>query len=380
MALGVTVSVTLFAASVAVVVVWIQFNHRKTFSIASLTQVRGSLTPLPSTNRQAPVPKATAALGPPVNILIVGVDSSGSLSASDPINAGRSASANTDTMIVARLDPATGTGALLSIPRDLYVPIAGTNTTDRINSARSFDDGRDRLVRTIQTDLGIPINHYIEVDFKGFQDVVDALGGVSVNFPVAVRDLHSGLTENAGCQALDGKAALDLVRSRYLQQLGVDGRWHYDVSSDWGRVRRQQAFLQTLATKAIAHGASNPITALRLFSAATSNVGTSTTLTTDVLTSLLGQFKSISAASMANYTLPTDAIVTDSGQDVLKLRDGEATPTLNIFRGIVAPKSTSNATPAVFMPATPTTDPQQQTAQSPASSTVADQAVLISAC
>lgn len=387
LALGVTISITLLAASVAVAAVWIQLGNRKTFSIASLTPVGESLTTLPASipNLMPTVTAPPAPLGPAVNILIVGIDSGTGLLSTDPVNSGRSASANTDTMIVARLDPATRTGSLLSIPRDLYVPIAGTNTTDRINSARSHDDGRDRLVRTIQTDLGIPINHYIEVDFKGFQVVVDALGGVSVNFPVAVRDLHTGLAANAGCQTLDGKTALDLVRSRYLQQMGLDGRWHYDVSSDWGRLRRQQAFLQTLASKAIAHGATNPITALNLLTAATNNVGTSTTLSIDALTSLLSEFKSLTAATFTDYTLPTDSIVTNSGQDVLQLRTIQATPTLDIFRGYTAQPAASTAHPASYNPSS--IDPATKAAAAPtrpatpqASSNVADQAVLISAC
>ena len=70
---------------------------------------------------------------------------------------------------------------MLSIPRDLYVPVAGTGGSAKINSA--FNHGPGQLVQTIQQSFGIPIHHYLLVNFDGFREAVDALGGVSMYFP-----------------------------------------------------------------------------------------------------------------------------------------------------------------------------------------------------
>ena len=100
--------------------------------------------------------------------------------------------------MIMRVDPTTDTVDMVSLPRDLWVPIAGTGESQRINTAYSSDDGRQRLIDTIQQDFGIPINHYIEVDFKGFQGVVDAIGGVPMYFDEPMRDDNSGLEHHRG--------------------------------------------------------------------------------------------------------------------------------------------------------------------------------------
>ena len=87
------------------------------------------------------------------------------------------------------------------------MPIADTGESQRINTAYSADDGPQRLIDTIQQDFGIPINHYIEVDFAGFKGVVDAIGGVPMYFDTPMRDDNSGLNvTEAGCTTLDGDA------------------------------------------------------------------------------------------------------------------------------------------------------------------------------
>ena len=75
---------------------------------------------------------------------------------------------------------------MLSIPRDMFVPIAGTSSSNRINVA--FANGPSQLVKTIQQDFGITINHYAQEDFCGLQGITDAVGGVCMNFPYPVRD------------------------------------------------------------------------------------------------------------------------------------------------------------------------------------------------
>ena len=131
---------------------------------------------------------------------------------------------------MARVEPDAERVKLLSIPRDLWLPIAGTGSEDRINTA--YSNGRQTLIDTIQESLGIPINHYIEVDFSGFQRLVEAIGGVPMWFDTAMRDQHTGLVINGeGCVNLDGEQALALARSRSLEYV-EDGGWHTDPTGD----------------------------------------------------------------------------------------------------------------------------------------------------
>ena len=101
------------------------------------------------------------------NILIVGTDSGEGLDPKDPVLIGRPGGLRSDTIMVLRLDPASDRAQLLSLPRDLYVPIAGLRGSDRINSA--IQGGPKRLIDTIKNDFGIPINHYIEMNFFAFR-------------------------------------------------------------------------------------------------------------------------------------------------------------------------------------------------------------------
>ena len=110
-------------------------------------------------------------------------------------------------------DPAAKTVTVLSIPRDLWVDIPGNSAVsgmNRINAA--FDSGPDLLVQTIEQDLGIPINHYMSVNFPGFSGMVNALGGVTMDFPTPVKDQYTGLNvSTVGCQVVNGTTALELV-------------------------------------------------------------------------------------------------------------------------------------------------------------------------
>src|SRR4029453_14797333 len=94
----------------------------------------------------------------------------------------------------ARLPAPPRHAAVLSIPRDLYVPVAGTGGAAKINSA--FNRGPGQLVQTIQQGFGISIHHYLLVNFDGFREVVDALGGVVMHFPRPGRDSTNGRNES----------------------------------------------------------------------------------------------------------------------------------------------------------------------------------------
>lgn len=148
----------------------------------------------------------------------------------------------TDTIQILRLN-ADGTQHMLALPRDLYVAIPGRGQ-ERINAAFAFG-GPELLLQTIEGSLGIPIHHYAEVDFAGFIDLVDAVGGVTIDFPNPAYDLKTGLNVPAGPVELDSAGALAYVRSRTYTEV-IDGQNVVSPGGDLGRVKRQQAFLQSL--------------------------------------------------------------------------------------------------------------------------------------
>lgn len=171
------------------------------------------------------------ALSAPINVLVVGVDARAN---------GEVSGSRTDTIAVVRLDPNGPRLTVLSIPRDLYVPIDGGGE-NRINSALA--KGRDALVNTVSETLGVDINHYMEIDFSGFSRLVDLAGGVDVSFDAPVRDRNTGFMADAGCVHLNGDQALAYVRSRHFQTYDAEtDTWVTDRTSDLGRISRQQDF------------------------------------------------------------------------------------------------------------------------------------------
>lgn len=280
-----------------------------------------------------------AAAGQPQNYLLVGSDSRAGISKSDP-NAGAflgagapdANSARSDTIMILRIDPKQTKAQLLSLPRDLYVPIAGTNKTDRINSA--FGDGRAVLAATIQQNFGITVNHYVEVDFVGFQKIIDAIGGVDMYFQVPVKDANTGLNvESAGCKSLDGVQALNLARSRHLYYF-QHGQWNYDGASDLSRISRQQTLIRRAIPKAMSAGFRNPVTLNDLADTVVHNVTVDKDLGVGSLVDLADRFRHFDAEHLITYSLPTERFFTPAGEDVLKLQTEQAQPVLDVFRGV----------------------------------------------
>lgn len=152
-----------------------------------------------------------------------------------------------DSILVLRTGD--GPARLLSIPRDLLVarPDLGGDTA-RINAA--YNQGAVNLIRTVQEGVGIPIDRYIEINFTAFADLVDALGGVTINFPTPAIDEGSGLNiPEAGDVELDGEQALAFVRSRKYQEV-IDGVPQGTSGSDLERIVRQQQFLSEVLKEA----------------------------------------------------------------------------------------------------------------------------------
>jgi len=276
-----------------------------------------------------------------MNVLLVGSDSRenvvGDLAEATGKGEEGTSGQRSDTMMVLHIDPNQQKAAILSIPRDLYVPIAGTSGKDKINSAFSLG-GPQRLIQTIQQSLGIQINHYAEVDFSGFKRIVDTIGNVKVYADSPARDSFTGLDiPVAGCSELDGFQSLAYVRSRHYQTL-VRGRWVEASGSDLDRITRQQDFIRRVMRKAVSSGLSNPLTLNRLVSIGVGNIHVDEAMSTKDITTLARKFRSLDADSVEMLTLPaTPAFV--GGADVLMLDKEQAYGYIDRLNGKVAPQA-----------------------------------------
>jgi len=196
---------------------------------------------------------------PAENYLLVGSDSREGVSG-DSADAGvigdtgSVSGRRSDTIMILRQEH-NGGAALISIPRDLWVPISGTGRSNRINSA--YNEGPERLAATVTEALGIPVHHYVEVDFVGFKQIIDELGGIELCVGYPARDSRSGLSIDAGCQRLDGVQALAFARSRYFEEWNGQ-EWVRDGRADLGRIERQQFFIRSAVNGALAKIQASP--------------------------------------------------------------------------------------------------------------------------
>jgi len=276
-----------------------------------------------------------AAAGEPRNYLIVGTDSRAGL---PPENKGfrddgETGCDCTDTIMVVRVDPKKTNAQILSFPRDLWIPIAGTRSKSRINTAHA--KGEQVLIDTIEQNFGVPINHYVEVDFVGFEKLVDAVGGIPMWFDNPVRDKRTGLSiSNTKCQVLDGDQARKFVRSRYLEYQTADGTWHSDGTADLGRITRQQVFIRRAVSKAVSKGLTNPATLNDLVSAGVDNLRIDHALSVGDLLALGRKFASFDSRDLVGYSVPSTSYRTSGGAAVQVPAMRAAEGMLNIFRGL----------------------------------------------
>ncbi|HUR23775.1 MAG TPA: LCP family protein [Acidimicrobiales bacterium] len=292
--------------------------------------------------------------GPVMNVLLVGSDSRANLGAADAKGFGQDVvgGQRSDTIMLLHIDPAEQRAAIVSVPRDLYVPIANTNFSDRVNAAFALG-GPDQLVATVQRTLGVTIHHYVQVDFSGFKDIVDTVGGVTMYVPYPVRDSGSGLDlGRAGCFELDGNKGLSWVRSRNMEFL-IHGTWQADGRGDLGRIERQQDFIRRMMKKALSSGISNPLQLNRLIGVGVRDVSFDSALSTKDLTALGRRFSSLDPDKVVLRTLPTDPADID-GKSVLKLQTAQAQPMIDLLNGKAPLDSTATT---VAGPAPVTTAP-----------------------
>jgi polyisoprenyl-teichoic acid--peptidoglycan teichoic acid transferase len=226
-----TVRKVLLASVVCVLIVAVCFAG---YSVISL------YTSLRSINPGAGSGKSSLNLHERINILVMGVDSRAK---DDP---GRS-----DSIMLIGLDPVSRTVSVLSIPRDSHVNIPG-HGFDKINAATNpdyFSDGGVQLLeKTVESMIpGIKINYYTKADFQGFVQVIDALGGVTINVEKAMyyKAVDTLIDLKPGVQHMDGKTALEYARFRH-DAIGDFGSWG---GQEYGRVVRQKALLKAIVAQ-----------------------------------------------------------------------------------------------------------------------------------
>jgi LCP family protein required for cell wall assembly len=279
----------------------------------------------------------------PFNVLLVGSDSRAFVGDNSTLsneigNEANAGGQRSDVSIVARFNPAGKTVTLLSIPRDLWVDIPGNDSgisgMNRINAA--YDSGPDLLVQTIEKDLGITINHYVAVNFPGFSDMVDALGGITMDFPTPVKDSFTGLdVTQTGCQTINGITALQLVRARHLYYLDSQGYWEGDGLSDFSRIQRQDAFFRAVLAKVNASiSLTSPLTINSFLSASVGNLTIDDTLTEGDLYHIAQDFRGLPKKHLVTETLPVTGYVTDGGAQVLKAAEPYAQNMIDAFNAI----------------------------------------------
>jgi LCP family protein required for cell wall assembly len=241
-----------------------------------------------------------------------------------------------DTIMVLRVDPDADRVAVLSFPRDLYVEIAGSGSSSRINSAYRRDDPQ-RLIDTIFENFGVPIDHYIQVDFCAFKTLVDAVGGVAVPFEFPARDDNTGLNvESPGCFVFDGEHALAYVRSRHYQYEDPpgSGNWQEDPSSDLGRISRQQDFIRRTLSSILDEGPLNPRVARGLIRAATEYVVTDRDLTAARMLEFAGVMNDVDPATILTYQIEASGRMINGASVLIPNTDGENMEAiLAMFRG-----------------------------------------------
>jgi LCP family protein required for cell wall assembly len=270
------------------------------------------------------------------NFLLVGADNNACIDPKSPYAKGLAKSGHnglTDTIMVIRVDSGNHRAAVLSFPRDLWVDVPGTGKR-RINTAYRRNDP-SVLKAVLHNEFAIDIDHFLQVDFCAFVHLVQAVGGVQVPLPYAMRDINTGfVVDIPGCHRFVGDEALAYVRSRHMEYQDVGNAWHKDESSDFGRIARQQDFIRR-TLKAIGDGGLfSPTKIQGLYTSYKNDLVTDDDLTLAKILEFAGVVRDLDPEQIRSYQVEaTSAKI--SGNDVLlwKSDSPEMLAILDIFRG-----------------------------------------------
>jgi LCP family protein required for cell wall assembly len=265
------------------------------------------------------------------NWLIVGSDSRANLTEEQEatLSTGNAAGQRTDTVMLLHTGGGSGP-VLISLPRDSLLAIPG-HGRNKLNSAYSFG-GPKLLVRTVEQATGLHIDHYTEIGFDGFVGVVDAVGGVDMCIPEAMKDPKAGLNVKAGCQTLDGQTALGYVRTRATPRADLD------------RIAHQREFLSALMKQVLSP--TTLINPFRLYALVHALPGALTVDSGDHVLSLarLGwAMHELSAGNGITTTVPIGGLGSVNGTSVVRWDTTKAKQLFNaLARDDTVPKSALN--------------------------------------
>lgn len=273
--------------------------------------------------------------GAPANFLLIGSDSRAFVSTPEERQAFGDPNAQSghlsDTLMVVHVNPAQKAAYLVSFPRDMEVNVSGSGKA-KINSA--FDQGPQKVIDTLAANFNIPIQHYFEVDFQNFADIVDAMGGVSLYIPAPARDQKSGFefipfNFHPGCFTLNGGQALAYARSRTMEEY-IDGRWQFtgQDAPDLHRIERQQTFLRRMGVEAFRQSVDDPLAANRIADKTLPKLKADDSLSREDINKLITSFRKVDPndpSSLEMITLPTvPGPTTQALGSVLELKQPDA--------------------------------------------------------
>jgi LCP family protein required for cell wall assembly len=235
-----------------------------------------------------------------LNVLVVGSDSREGLTDQELEELGTEDIGTnlTDTIMLVQVSPVRDKAVIVSFPRDLRVDPPGEVGPVKINSVQARG-GADLLIRTIQDLTGVPVDHYVQVDIKGFLDLTNAIGGVEICLDEALVDVYAGVDLPAGCRVLDGRQAAGFVRARRTptEQFGAD---------DFGRIAKQQYFISQAMDKVTSAGTLlNPLKVKRLIDAVGSAVTTDRELSVTQMYRLANTLRNFTSEDLESRVVPS---------------------------------------------------------------------------
>jgi LCP family protein required for cell wall assembly len=231
----------------------------------------------------------------PMNVLVLGSDSRAVLDPQDlqhydPNHTDRNSGQRADSIVLLHVDPTAAKAVALALPRDLRVPAPGGGF-QKINGF--YNQGVTAMVKAVHDFTGLPVNHYVEVNFNSFRTITNALGGVNVRFTRKVLDTDSGLNQPAGCNPLTGDQALAFVRVRH-------------IDSDYGRIARQQLFVKLMMEKVLSAGTLlNPQKVVNLINLGAGYVGHDSGLGLSTMSSMALRFRHFSSNDLDFRVVPS---------------------------------------------------------------------------
>ncbi|MFG2038615.1 LCP family protein [Dactylosporangium sp. NPDC048998] len=275
-------------------------------------------------NRDDPFSQITDGRPPKVvdgalNILLLGSDSR------DPDNKGKAGEWRTDTMIMLHIPADHKHAYLISMPRDLYVHIPKSKTTQygntnaKLNASFSWG-GTPLTVQTIEEYTNVRMDHVLLIDFGGFKQVIDALGGIDMNIEKDITSIHPPKRQfKKGMNHLNGDEALDYARQRYQFPDG-----------DFARMRHQQEMMKAILDKAVSSGT---VTNPAKFNAFLKAVTKAMTVDKDFsLADMALQFRNLRSDDLTFLVSPHDGSKMIGGEDVVVPNQEKATALYDAVR------------------------------------------------